>query len=79
MRTELKKCRIGLHLTQAEFAEKIGVSRATYSFIERGERSGTASFWAGVQRVSKTPDEEMYKLQKLDEKSEDEQCGTKER
>ena len=66
MRTELKKLRIGLHLTQAEMAEACGVSRATYAFVERGERSGNAEFWASVQRVGDVPDKDMYKLQKLD-------------
>ena len=67
MRIELKKLRIGLHLTQAEFAKKLGVSRATYAFIERGERSGSADFWAAVQRVGKVADEDMYKLQRREE------------
>ncbi len=74
MRTELKKFRIGKHLTQAQFAKKIGVSRATYSFVERGERSGGGLFWSSVQCVFSVPDEEMWKLQKLDEESVDEQC-----
>ncbi len=78
MRTRLKQFRVGLHLTQAEFAAKIGVCRATYSFIERGIRSGTNEFWANIQRVFDVPDEEMYVLMKLDE-SEDEPCGTNEK
>lgn len=67
MRTELKKFRVGLHLTQAEFAAEIGCSRATYSFIERGERSGSASVWMAIQKKFNVPDSEMWKLQKLDE------------
>jgi DNA-binding XRE family transcriptional regulator len=55
-------------LTQAEMAVKIGVCRATYSFIERGIRSGTAEFWAKLQSVFNVPDEDMYKLMKLEGK-----------
>lgn len=74
MRTELKKLRVGLHLTQAEFAKACGVSRATYAFIERGERSGNAEFWAAVQRVGEVSDANMYKLQKLDKEGKKKVC-----
>ncbi len=67
MRTALKKFRIGLHLTQEQMAKEIGVSRATYSFVERGERSGSQAFWDGIQKEYKVPDSEMYSLTKLDE------------
>lgn len=67
MRTALKQFRIGVHLTQSEFAETTGVSRATYSYIERGERSGTAEFWTNLQNAFNVPDEKMWNLQKLDE------------
>ena len=65
MRTSLKQFRIGVHLTQSEFAETTGVSRATYSYIERGIRSGTAEFWSNLQKVFNVPDEQMWKLQKM--------------
>lgn len=65
-RTQLKLFRIGNKLTQAEFAARTGVSRVTYSFIERGERSGTSEFWATLQREFNVPDADMYPLQKLD-------------
>ena len=67
MRTALKQFRIGLHLTQAEFAKKTGVSRAMYSYIERGKRQGKPEFWLNLQNVFNVPDEEMWKLQKIDE------------
>lgn len=67
MRTALKQFRVGLHLTQAQMAKKIGVSRPTYSFIERGERSGGGLFWAAIQTKFNVPDEKMWALQKLDE------------
>lgn len=67
MRTNLKVFRIAHKLKQAEFAVKIGVSRATYSLVERGMRSGTGEFWAAIQREFNVPDSEMYSLMKLDE------------
>jgi len=67
MRTALKQFRIGEHLTQSEFATSLNVSRATYSFIERGERIGSMKFWQKLQQHYKVPDEQMFKLMKLDE------------
>lgn len=66
LRTKLKQFRVGTKLTQTEFAEKIGVSRATYSFVETGQRGGTHEFWQAIQDVFNVPDEDMYSLQKLD-------------
>ena len=70
MRTELKKFRVGQHLNQADMAKKIGVSRVTYAFVENGKRSGNADFWGTLQKVFNVPDEEMWQLQKLDEREE---------
>ena len=50
-------------------AEKIGVSRATYGYVENGNRSGNAEFWGNLQKAFDVPDEDMYKLMKLDERS----------
>lgn len=75
-RTNLKVFRIAHKLRQTDIAYDLGVSRATYSFIERGERSGNAEFWQRLQRTYNVPDEEMYKLMKVDEV---EQCETKEK
>lgn len=61
-------------LTQAEMAGLLGVSRATYSYVERGERSGTIEFWGNLQKVFNVPDAEMYPLQKLEE-GKDGECG----
>lgn len=57
-------------LTQAEFAEKCGVSCRGYQNIEWGKRNGTAEFWAAVQREFNVPDEKMYALMKLKEEQE---------
>lgn len=66
MRTELKKFRVGLHLTQAEFAEKVGISTATYIKIEKGKTSGNYKFWKTVCTVFGVSDEKMWQLQQID-------------
>lgn len=65
-RTNLKVFRTAHKLRQTDIAYDLGVSRATYSYIERGLRSGTAEFWSKLQSTYNVPDEEMYALQKLD-------------
>ena len=67
LRTELKKFRIGVHLTQAEMANKCGVSRVTYGLIEKGKRGGSATFWDNLQKTFNVPDSDMRALQKTDE------------
>ena len=69
MRTELKKFRVGLHLTQAEMAEKCKVSRVTYGHIENGSRSGSADFWETLKTTFDVPDSEMYILMKREERA----------
>lgn len=65
-RTNLKVFRTAHKLRQTDIAYDLGVSRATYSYIERGLRSGTAEFWSKLQSTYNVPDEDMYALQKLD-------------
>ena len=66
-RTNLKLFRTARKLRQTDIALALGVSRATYSFIERGKRSGNAEFWQKLQSVYNVSDEQMYTLMKLDE------------
>lgn len=68
MRTALKQFRVGVHLTQAEMADKVGVSRTTYRNIEKGKSGGNQKFWNNLQKAFNVPNEEMWKLQKLDER-----------
>ena len=75
MRHNLYMFRCGKRLTQDEMAKLLGVSRVTYSYVERGERSGTFEFWSNLQRVFNVPDSDMYPLQKLEE-GKDGECGT---
>lgn len=65
-RTNLKVFRTAHKLRQTDIAYDLGVSRAKYSYIERGLRSGTAEFWSKLQSTYNVPDEDMYALQKLD-------------
>ena len=68
MRIELKKFRVGNKLNQIEMAKKCGVSRTTYSLIEKGERFGSAAFWDNLQKVFNVADSEMRSLQRTEEK-----------
>lgn len=70
-RHNLYMLRCDNHLTQAEFADKCGVSCRGYQNIEQGKRSGSAEFWAAVQREFNVPDAEMYALMKLEKQVEE--------
>ena len=69
VRHNLYMFRCDKKLTQNEMAEICGVSRVTYAKIENGERGGSAAFWTTLQNVFGVPDEEMWKLQKLEERA----------
>ena len=69
MRSRLKAFRVLRKLRQTDIACALGVSRATYSHIERGECDGSIKFWQKLQQVYGVSDEEMYALMKLDENS----------
>lgn len=60
-------------LTQAEMAEKIGVSRITYANVEKGKRDGTIEFWNKFQKAFDVPDTDMWKYQKKEKANEREQ------
>ena len=63
MRKNLKKLRtIDNTLTQGEMAERIGVSRNYYCFVESGRTNGSLKFWSDVQKAFNVPDSEMYPL-----------------
>lgn len=51
MRINLKKLRLEAgNLTQEEMANRLGVSRVTYSFVESGKSKGSIDFWLAVER-----------------------------
>lgn len=66
MRINLKLFRVKNKLTQAEMADKIGVSRQVYANVENGKNGGSTDFWGNLQRAFNIADEEMYSLMKLD-------------
>ena len=65
-RTNLKVFRVSRKLTQAEMAEKIGCTRATYSYVEKGKRYGRETFWNDLQAAFNIPDCDMWALKKID-------------
>jgi len=62
MRTSLKILRVKHNLTQADIADKLGVSYPTYNLIEQGKRKGSTEFWAKLQQVFNLTDAEMWAL-----------------
>lgn len=66
MRKALMLFRLDKHLTQAEMAEKTGVSVKTYNYIENGVRSGKQEFWDKLQQAFNVSDSEMFPLQKIE-------------
>lgn len=62
MRTNLKVLRVKHQLTQAQLAEKVGVSYATYNLIEQGKRKGSVEFWGKLQKAFNLTDAEMWQL-----------------
>ena len=69
VRHNLYMFRCDKKLTKGEMAERTGVSRTTYSLIERGERSGSDEFWSALQREFGIADENMYALMKKEERT----------
>ncbi|MGN0804389.1 MAG: helix-turn-helix transcriptional regulator [Candidatus Coproplasma sp.] len=65
-RIELRVFRVKQHMTQAQFAEKIGCSRTHYALIEQGNRNGTQDFWNKLQAAFNIADAEMWELTKID-------------
>lgn len=66
MRTNLKLFRVKKRMSQDEFADAIGCSRATYSSIESGKRDGRLAFWNDLQQTFSIPDEEMWALIRIE-------------
>lgn len=58
----LKILRVRYSLTQAEMAEKLGMSRQAYAKIENGLTLGNISFWLKVQYIFNITSEEMWSL-----------------
>lgn len=67
MRTNLKMFRVKVGLSQEDMSKRIGCSRATYSAIERGARTGNLSFWNKLSMAFALPSNEMHELFKTDD------------
>lgn len=67
MRHNLYLFRCDQRMTQAQIAEKLGVSRQLYASIEKGRQRVSAEFWSTLQRVFEIPDADMYGLMRLDD------------
>lgn len=65
-RTNLKLLRVKHHLTQAQMAQKIGITRCNYAAIEKGTRNGRDFFWTSLQKAFNIPDADMWELKKKD-------------
>lgn len=66
MRVNLKRFRVNKFLTQGQIAEMCGVSRGMYSFIELGQRAGSAEFWFNLQKEFNIPFDELCELRKIE-------------
>jgi DNA-binding XRE family transcriptional regulator len=66
MRRELKRLRLHNFLTQAEMADKCGVSRNNYAYIEQGNRAGSADFWFTLQKEFNIPFERLDDMRKVE-------------
>lgn len=52
-------------LTRSAMADRIGVSRSTYSEVENGKRGCSQSFLNKLQAAFDIPDAEMWELTKV--------------
>lgn len=59
MREGLRKYRKSQGLTQQGMADKMGVSRQTYNYVEYGSRNGTMTFWYKLQKAFNIPDTKL--------------------
>ena len=66
-RTNLRIFRVKNKLSQEQMAKRIGVTRATYSAIEKGTRNGKQTFWAKFQKAFNVPDNDLWGYIKTDE------------
>ncbi len=69
MITALRQFRSDLGLRQEEIAEKIGVTRQIYGYVEQGKRMGTVEFWQRLQEVFSVPPNLLLVIQKSDLKA----------
>lgn len=59
--------RHGRKLSQADIADRVGCTRASYAAIEQGIRNGRESFWEALKREFNLTKKELAELRELDE------------
>ncbi|HHV78420.1 MAG TPA: helix-turn-helix transcriptional regulator [Firmicutes bacterium] len=60
MRVALRKARLKAGLSQAELAREVGLTRASYTNIEKGYRHPSLVTALQIARVLRTPVEELF-------------------
>lgn len=66
MRTKLKQFRVGLHMTQGEFADSLGYTRSHYGRIENGEKAFTMRLWDTIRKIYGLSDDKIRELTECD-------------
>ena len=66
MKNRIKVERAELDMTQAELADKIGVSRQSINAIEKGKFVPSAVFALKIARLFKKPVEDIFSLEDQD-------------
>lgn len=69
-RRNLAVFRVQHGLKQGQMAAKIGVSRGTYSDVEKGKRNCSPDFLRKLQAAFDIPDAEMWALTKIHDERE---------
>ncbi|MDK2882748.1 MAG: putative transcriptional regulator [Bacillota bacterium] len=60
MRNNLRKARLGAGLTQSEVARRVGLTRASYTNIERGYKNPSVVTALRIAQVLGRPVEELF-------------------
>lgn len=60
MRTALRKARLRAGLTQAELAKRVGLTRASYTNIEKGHKHPSLTTALRIARVLSEPVEDLF-------------------
>lgn len=55
MRNNLKQCRVGIGLTQKQFAEKLEITETQYQRIELGKSDGSIKLWIKIKSLLAQP------------------------
>jgi putative transcriptional regulator len=66
MKNRLKVCRAELNLSQAELADRIGVSRQTINSIEANRYVPSTVLALKMARVFDIPVEQLFQLEEMD-------------